>query len=221
MRSRSAPLWVFDLDNTLHDASPHIFPHINRAMTAYLVEHLALDEPAANQLRMDYWQRYGATLLGLMRNHGTEPQHFLWHTHQFPALPSMVVAEKGLRRILQRLPGRMVVFSNAPAHYSAAVLDVLGIRDLFVDVFTIERVQYRPKPDLHGFRRVLQRLRCRPEQAIMVEDTLPNLAAAKRLGMKTLWVGRGPASPAYVDARIAAISELPGVLPRLIKNRRE
>ena len=26
--------WIFDLDNTLHDATPHIFPHINRSMTA-------------------------------------------------------------------------------------------------------------------------------------------------------------------------------------------
>ena len=26
-------VWLFDLDNTLHDASPHIFPHINRSMT--------------------------------------------------------------------------------------------------------------------------------------------------------------------------------------------
>lgn len=214
MRTAQTPLWVFDLDNTLHDASPHIFPHINRAMTAYLMEHLQLDEPAANAMRMDYWQRYGATLLGLMRHHGTDPSHFLWHTHQFPALPSMVVAEKGLRRVLQCLPGRKVVFSNAPAHYTRDVLDVLGIRDLFADVFTVERVQYRPKPDLHGFRRVLQRLRVKPSQAIMVEDTLPNLAAAKRLGMRTLWVGRGPVSPAYVDVRIGNILELPGVVPR-------
>ena len=40
-------VWVFDLDNTLHNASPHIFPHINRAMTAYLQAHLGLDEAAA------------------------------------------------------------------------------------------------------------------------------------------------------------------------------
>jgi len=38
----SSPVWLFDLDNTLHDASPHIFPHINRSMTAYLERHLDL-----------------------------------------------------------------------------------------------------------------------------------------------------------------------------------
>ena len=25
--------WIFDLDNTLHNATVHIFPRINRAMT--------------------------------------------------------------------------------------------------------------------------------------------------------------------------------------------
>ena len=86
----SERVWIFDLDNTLHDARPHIFPHINRSMTAYLQQHLQLDETAANALRMHYWQRYGATLSGLMRHHDTKPEHFLWHTHQFPELARMV-----------------------------------------------------------------------------------------------------------------------------------
>ena len=72
--------WIFDLDNTLHNAAPHIFPHINRAMNAYLQAHLGLDEAAAGELRRHYWHRYGATLLGLMRHHATDPKHFLWHT---------------------------------------------------------------------------------------------------------------------------------------------
>ena len=40
--SASRPVWLFDLDNTLHDATPHIFPHINRAMTAYVAEALGV-----------------------------------------------------------------------------------------------------------------------------------------------------------------------------------
>ena len=43
MHSRQTPVWVFDLDDTLHHATPHIFPQINRAMTAYIERHLALD----------------------------------------------------------------------------------------------------------------------------------------------------------------------------------
>ncbi len=40
-------VWVFDLDNTLHNATPHIFPSINTAMNAYLQTHLGLDEAGA------------------------------------------------------------------------------------------------------------------------------------------------------------------------------
>ena len=88
------PVWLFDLDNTLHNASPHIFPHINRAMREYIECHLGVDEHEATRIRQDYWERYGATLLGLMRHHGTDPRHFLHETHQFPDLARMVVFEK-------------------------------------------------------------------------------------------------------------------------------
>ncbi|MGE0556672.1 MAG: pyrimidine 5'-nucleotidase [Burkholderiales bacterium] len=200
--------WIFDLDNTLHNATPHIFPHINRAMTAYLQQHLRLDEAAAGELRRHYWQRYGATLLGLIRHHGTDPDHFLQHTHQFPDLERMVVREPGLRHALHRLPGRKFVLSNAPVHYAREVLRVLGVADLFDAVFSIERARYRPKPDVHGFLRLCRTHHLRPRRCIMVEDTLENLRTAKRLGMKTVWISRAERKPGYVDLLVGGINGL-------------
>ena len=69
----AARLTLFDLDNTLHNAMVHVFPRINRAMTQYVQTHLNLDEADANALRLTYWKRYGATLLGLIRHHHTDP----------------------------------------------------------------------------------------------------------------------------------------------------
>ena len=207
--------WIFDLDNTLHNAAPHIFPHINRAMTAYLQKHLGLDEAAAAELRRHYWTRYGATLLGLMRHHGTDPQHFLQVTHRFDDLESMLVCEPQLRHVLARLPGRKFVFSNAPVHYARAVLKGLCIADLFEEVFSIERTRYRPKPDCYGFLRLARAHHLRPQRCIMVEDTLPNLRTAKKLGMKTVWVSRAGKAPGYVDASITNLRQLPRVLTRL------
>ena len=132
--------WVFDLDNTLHNASPHIFPHINRSMTAYLEQHLALSREEANALRMQYWHRYGATLLGLMRHHGTDPRHFLVETHRFERLHEMMVFDRALRGMLRKLPGRRFVFSNAPRHYAHAALEVMGISRLFEDVVASDGV---------------------------------------------------------------------------------
>jgi putative hydrolase of the HAD superfamily len=200
--------WIFDLDNTLHNATPHIFPHINRAMTAYLQQHLNLDEVAAGALRRRYWQRYGATLLGLIRHHDTDPAHFLWHTHQFPDLARMVVREPRLRQALRRLRGRKYVFSNAPVHYAQAVLRVLGVADQFDAVYSIESVRFRPKPDAYGFLRLCRTHHLRPRRCIMVEDSLENLRTAKRLGMKTVWVSQAERAPGYVDLRIPGISAL-------------
>ena len=209
------PLWIFDLDNTLHNATQHIFPHINRSMTAYLQQHLQLDEAAANALRMHYWQRYGATLSGLMRHHGTRPEHFLWHTHQFPELERMVLREPRLRHVLKALPGRKVVFSNAPQHYAQAVLKLLRVADLFDDVMAVEQTRYRPKPDSFGFLRLLRRQRVAAAQCIMVEDSLENLHAAKRLGMHTVWVNAGNKNAPCVDVKIRDVMQLPRVLHRL------
>ena len=199
MRGRT---WIFDLDNTLHDARAHVFPHIDRSMNAYLQATLGLDEAAAGDLRRHYWQRYGATLLGLMRHHGTDPHHFLRETHRVPALERLVTREPGLRRALKRCRGKRIVFSNAPVMYARTVLKALKIADLFDDVFTIEHTRFRPKPDAYGFLRLMRRNRLSPERCIMVEDTLVNLRTAKKLGMRTVWVSREARAPAFVDVTL-------------------
>ena len=120
--TRRATLWLFDLDDTLHRATPVIFDRMYRAMTDYVMRHLDLPEGEANDLRHDYWTRYGATLLGLMRRHGTDPTHFLAETHQFPDLQQIIDYDLRVRRMLKALPGRKVLLTNAPRHYAHAVL---------------------------------------------------------------------------------------------------
>jgi putative hydrolase of the HAD superfamily len=184
-------------------------------MTAYLQEYLHLDEAAANALRTDYWQRYGATLSGLMKHHDTDPHHFLHHTHQFPDLPEMVLREPRLRRTLQQLPGRKMVFSNAPSVYVQAVLKLLGVADLFDEVFAIEHAKFRPKPQRAGFLAVLREHHLSPKQCVMVEDSVDNLRTAKRLGMRTVWVSDAVRKPVFVDVKIKNITELPRHLAAL------
>lgn len=207
--------WLFDLDNTLHDASPHIFPHINRSMREYIERHLGLDQQAANTLREHYWQRYGATLLGLIRHHGIDPLHFLRETHNFPDLKRMLVFDKPLRHTLARLPGRKIVFSNAPRHYTEAILELTGLDHCFDAVYTIERLKFRPKPMPQGFRALLRAEHLNPRRCIMVEDSAENLRTAKRLGMKTVWVSTDSRRPPHVDIRIPSVLQLPGCYGRL------
>lgn len=212
---RASAVWIFDLDDTLHQATPGVFPHINRSMTAYVAARLGIDEDEASALRVRYWHRYGATLLGLMKHHGIDPHHFLWHTHQFDDLAGLLVFESALRSMLRHLPGRKIVFSNSPRHYAHAVLRELGIARLFDAVYSIEQTRFQPKPQRAGFLRLLRELRLAPSHCIMVEDSTANLRVAKFLGMKTVLVSRRPRRPAFVDVRIESILDLARMPHRL------
>jgi len=184
-------------------------------MTAYICRHLNVDEAEATRLRQTYWKRYGATLLGMMRHHGTDPRHFLQHTHDFPNLDALVVSERGLKQMLHRLPGRKIVFSNAPQQYTETILAKIGIRHHFAAIYPVDRFRFQPKPATAGFLHLLHKEKLDPRHCIMVEDSLSNLKTAKRLGMKTVWVSAHTNQPPCVDVKLTSVLELPKRLGRL------
>jgi putative hydrolase of the HAD superfamily len=220
-------IWLFDLDNTLHDASRAAFGFLNREMTAYIVRELGTTEAEADAMRRSYWHRYGATLLGLMRHHGVKAAHFLHHTHRLPGLEERLRGHAHDFAALRRLRGRRLILTNAPAAYTARVLGVLGISHLFDDVIAIEDMHMfghlRPKPDARMLRWVAARLRVHPSGCTLVEDTLEHQKSARKVGMKTVWMQRWARAaqaagttaprwrsgrPAYVDRRITRLAAL-------------
>ena len=247
---KKTPLWLFDLDNTLHDASHAIFPAIKHNMNAFLAQTMAqggvpATAEAANALRLDYWRRYGATLLGMVRHHQVRPADFLHAAHRFDDLAALIRAERGLIHLLQRLPGRKILLTNAPLRYSREVLRQLGLQRHFAQHIAIESMrvhgQLRPKPAPQLLRKLLAREHTAASRCILVEDTLGTLKAAKALGLRTVWVTRYLAAqqarerrtptaspdagfapvalrtpcPAYVDVKIKSVRKLSGNLHRL------
>ena len=210
----SRRVWIFDLDNTLHDARPHIFPSMHTQINDWLRQAFGVDEEGANEMRRGFWQRYGTTLKGLMRHYGTDPARFLRETHRFPELGGMVVREGALHHALALLGGRKLVFSNAPRHYVEEVLQILGLRRYFDAVYTIESTRYRPKPSLHGFRMLLRAHNLDAHRCAFIDDMAENLRAAKKLGMSTVWVSPRTTRPAYVDLRVTSVTQLPRLVFR-------
>jgi putative hydrolase of the HAD superfamily len=210
--SRLAPsrrVWIFDLDNTLHDARARIFPAMHEQINAFLRRHFALDEAGANAMREHFWRTYGTTLEGLSRHHGVHPRRFLAETHVFPELADLVVRENALKHALGRLGGTKLIFSNAPRHYVEQVLQAIGLGRYFDAVYTIEDARYRGKPALHGFHFLLRKHNLDPHRCAFVDDMLDNLRTAHRLGMSTVWVSPLRRSAPFVDVRIASVTELP------------
>lgn len=225
-RRVAAPVWFFDLDNTLHNASARVFGELNVAMTDYIVRHLDVPRDEANRLRALYWARYGATLLGLVRHHGVGAAHFLAETHDLPELESHVHTHAHDLAALKRLPGRKILLTNAPEAYARRVLKALRMEGIFERIVAFEQMvmfgQLRPKPDARMFRHLIARLDLRAADCILVKDTLIHQKSAHGLGMKTVWMQRwarrashGPEAhlplrrrPAYVGRRVAQLAQL-------------
>lgn len=220
------PIWLFDLDNTLHDAGRAVFWRLNGSMTDYIAQHLGLPAEEADRLRIHYWRRYGATLLGLERHHGIRAAHFLAQTHVLPGLEGQLHMPPADRAALQRLPGRKFLLTNAPADYAKRVLTALDLASCFEGVIAIEAMRVfgdlRPKPDARMLKVVLARHKLPAHRCVLVEDTVANLKSARRLGLRTVWMqhylrgsGHGPEAgmrlhgrPSAVCVRIKAIRTL-------------
>ena len=238
-----SPIWLFDLDNTLHNASHAIFPAINANMNAFMAKVLGdgenpADPETVNAARLAYWKRYGATLLGMVKHHNVKMDDFLREAHLFEDLGSMIRAERGLARLLRRLPGRKILLTNAPRRYSHEVMRHLGLHRHFAKHIPIESMrvhgQLRPKPSKLLLRKLLAREGVSARRCVLVEDTADNLKAAKALGMRTAWVTQYLASspnlrqlagdrplprftkrPIFVDVKVQSVRQLPAMLHRL------
>ena len=214
-------VWLFDLDDTLHNASHRAFRELNASMTAYIETHLGLNTEEAVALRHRYFLRYGATLTGLQRHHGVKPAHFLHETHRLPGLEDHLHGHAHDLAALRRLPGRKFLMTNGPLGYAERVLAAIGLSDAFEGLICIEHMrcfgQSRPKPDSRMFRMVLAGLKLRPERCVLVEDTLIHQKTARGLGLKTVWMQRWLRQagrerlhrrPAYVSRRVGSLAAL-------------
>ena len=198
-------VWLFDLDDTLHDASTASLPRLRVSFGAYIQQHLQLTQGQSDALRRQYWLRYGATLLGLVKHHAVDAAHFLHHTHLLPGLEDAVRGHAGDFAALKRLPGRKFILTNAPRAYAERVIGALGIGRCFDGLISIEDMrvfgELRPKPDARMLRRVLARLRVPAARCVLVEDTLQHQKAARRVGMCTVWMQRWTRGAAHAATR--------------------
>ena len=223
MSKARRPVWFFDLDNTLHDASWRIFGALDGSITEFIAKRLSLSDEEADRLRIDYWSRYGATMAGLARHHGIGFQDYLDATHSFihqGEIGDWVRSEAALKRSLLALPGSKILLTNAPARYAHHVIGGLGIADLFDEVIGIDQMRQhgtmRPKPSRFLLHTLAARHRVSGRDAILVEDSLPNLRSAREVGWRTVHVVSYTTKPgacrisrpSYVDLQVKSIAQL-------------
>lgn len=201
-------LILIDVDDTLYAKGTGPFPHVNRRIDEYVMSWCGLGQVETKALRKRYIGSYGSTLGGLMKHYDADPDHYLKAVHDVP-VESLLNRDDKLKSILSGIRGDMVVFSNGSTHYVRRVLKVLGISELLHDLFTIEFMDYIPKPMDYPYRKVMELYGRRPDDCVLVDDRLPNIRTAMGMGMETIAVGLdSPVPGALIIPDIYAISEI-------------
>jgi putative hydrolase of the HAD superfamily len=178
--------WVFDLDNTLYPAGSNLFAQISVRMGEFIMNLLGLDADAAKGVQKRLFATYGTTLRGLMTEYQIDPHAFMDHVHDIDL--SVIEPSPALDQALEGLSGRKLVFTNGSVRHAERVLERLGVGRHFELLFDIAAADFMPKPNLAGYRKLIEHHGVVPARSAMVEDMACNLEPAAALGMLTLWV---------------------------------
>lgn len=203
--------WVFDLDNTLYPPEARLFDQIEIRMTQYVMDALGVVQAEADRLRVHYWQRYGTTLAGLMREHDVDPTPYLTHVHDISL--EHLEHDRDLARFITALPGRRIVYTNGCAPYAERVLAARGLGGVFDAIYGVEHADFRPKPEREAFELIFAQDGITPERAAMFEDDPRNLKAPHAMGMRTVHVAPAPHKADHIHHHT---NELTGFLGRLV-----
>lgn len=202
--------WVFDLDNTLYPPQVRLFDQIEQRMTAWVMRSLGVDHDRANHLRSHYWQLYGTTLAGLMREHSIDPQDYLADVHDIDFSP--LTPDPALDARIRALPGRRIVYTNGDAPYAHKVLAARGLTGAFDAVYGVEHAGYLPKPEAAAFAAVFALDGLDTTRAAMFEDDPRNLAVPHALGLRTIHIAPHPEPAPHIHHHATDLSAFLGTL---------
>jgi len=178
---------IFDLDETLYPRDRGPMREVGRRIQLWLCNHLEASWEEAIAVRRDYFHRYGTTMGGLIAEHDVDVHDYLTFVHDIP-VEQYLDPDPALAAMLNSIPLRKAVYTNATSEYGWRVLRALGVADHFERVIGIEDVGLCNKFHGHAYERALALLGAKGSECIMVEDIVRNLQPAKALGMTTVLV---------------------------------
>jgi putative hydrolase of the HAD superfamily len=206
-----------DLDDTLYPPSSGVWQAIGERIQIFMMDRLGVTYDEATILRRRYFEQYGTTLNGLWFNHGVDPQDYLAYVHAVP-LEEMLRPDPALGAMLEQLPQKRVVFTNANREHADRVLTCLGVADKVDTIIDLYALNMTNKPAPEAYERALGLIGEDDPHACVLADDLPrNLLPAKAMGMTTVLVGSAEPDGA-ADHVVERITDLIRALPGLTNN---
>jgi pyrimidine 5'-nucleotidase len=203
----------FDLDDTLYPSSSGLWSQIKNRIGLFMNERLAIPDTDVPLLRKKLFDEYGTTLRGLQANYSFEMDDFLAYVHDIP-LADYIQPDPILHGVLNDLPARKFIFTNADANHARRVMRVLQIEEFFDGIIDINMLEPYCKPMLESFKIALDKAgETDPHKCAMIDDLSRTTRAARELGLFSILCEAGPSwAESDADVRLSDWSNLPGLL---------
>ncbi|KAL8236745.1 hypothetical protein R6Q59_017826 [Mikania micrantha] len=207
---------LFDVDDTLYPLNSGLSAECTKNIKEYMVNKLFIEEAKVPDLCVQLYSDYGTTMAGL-RALGYDFDHDDYHRFVHGRLPyEYLKPDPVLRSLLNNLPLRKVIFSNANEAHVAEVLGRLGLEDCFDDVICFETLNSNNqttdppitgdsnneltgllpkspivcKPSENAFEQAFKMAKVNPQKTLFFDDSIRNIQTAKLTGLSTVLVSQ-------------------------------
>ena len=197
-----APIWVFDLDNTLYHHSCNLFAEIDVLMGEFIADLLGMSMADAKVYQKQLFHKHGTSAKGLLEEgHIETPHAFLDYVHNIDY--SVIPRDTVLDNALSKIKGEKYILTNGTQSHAMNCLDPIGIAHHFATgetdadgnptyrIFDVLDADMTPKPHPDPYDMFLQKFdlsRTDIQGAIFADDITKNLDVPNQLGMQTIWI---------------------------------
>jgi len=201
---------LFDLDETLYSPDSGLWQVLRDRMGDYMSTRLNIPDQQIPELRKNYFETFGTTLRGLERDFHVQAEDYLNYVHDVN-IEEFVLPDPVLRSILESIPQRKVIFTNANARHTDNVLKTLGVDGYFDIVIDVMQMAPFCKPYPEAYHKAMSILGdSDPGHYLLLDDSLRNVLTALQVGMQAVLVNpREEVEDPLI--RIDSIHELPHI----------
>lgn len=207
--------YVFDNDGTLYTCPPDFEKLITEKIIQYLSKLCSTSVQEILELRKKLFRKYKIrhTLsVFFMEGIVTDVEEFMResylavdpHSHGICVNPS-------LRNVLKNIHADLFVHTNNPSAFARKIMDCLGIRDLFAEIYGMFENDCKQKPEKDAFNNLSIRLSGYKEKWY-ADNESPNIITVSQLGFRTIAVAEASKDESLnADKKISTILELNSV----------
>ena len=217
----------FDCDDCIYFDEWNIASHLTEKIEQYCVERKSLPRGEAYKL----YKEHGTALRGLLAENHMEYceeaiDEYLEEVHNLP-IHELLEPDEELEQMLSAMDPSIpkYIFTASVRHHAERCLKALGIHEHFEDIIDVKACNLATKHSDEAFEAAMRIAGVDdPETCVFLDDSVKNIEAARRIGWRSILVGRvgrdcgTRISSEHSEHEIDRIHDFRKVYPELFEN---